>query len=151
NMMPGDVRKVAFTFDVQPQLADNEATISLTVGDRKLREFVNEKVKIPIEPPTQIVKASGAVKAGPQGAMLLPSPDPSARGFGRLAPGTAAPLLAKVGELNKIELGGGRFAFVASRDVASAGAAGAVSFDDVYLHAPPTLEVRAAAMSTRGD
>jgi carboxyl-terminal processing protease len=152
NMMPGDVRRVAFTFDVQQQLTEPEATISLSVGDRDLREFVTEKVKIPVEPPAQISKAGGAVKAGAQGAMILPSPDPSARGFGRLAPGAAAPLVGKVGELDKIDLGGGRFAFVAARDVAAAGAAaGAVAFDDVYLHAPPQLEVHAAAMSTRGD
>ncbi|APR82459.1 Carboxyl-terminal protease [Minicystis rosea] len=153
NMQPGDVRKVAFTFDVQPQLTEPEVSFSLSVGDRDLREFVTEKVKIPVEPATTIAKATGAVKAGPQGAMLLPLPDPGARGFGRLAPGTAAPLVGKVGELDKIDLGGGRFAFVAARDVVSAGAAGGstVPFDDVYLHAPPTLEVRAASMSTRGD
>jgi carboxyl-terminal processing protease len=152
NMMPGDVRRVAFTFDVQQQLAEPEVTVSLSVGDRDLREFVTEKVKIPVEQPAQLSKASGAVKAGAQGAMLLPSPDPGARGFGRLAPGTVAPLVGKVGELDKIDLGGGRFAFVAARDVATAGSAtGTVAFDDVYLHAPPTLEVRAAAMSTRGD
>src|SRR5262249_62360923 len=38
NMNPGSVRKVAFTFDVMPQLADSEATISLSVTDRDLRE-----------------------------------------------------------------------------------------------------------------
>ncbi|MFT3774768.1 MAG: MXAN_5808 family serine peptidase [Minicystis sp.] len=153
NMQPGDVRKVAFTLDVQQQLTEPEVTFSLSVGDRDLREFVTEKVKIPVEPAVQITKATGAVKAGPQGAMLLPTPDPGARGFGRLAPGTAAPLVGKVGELAKIDLGGGRFAFVAAHDVTQAGAAGGstVPFDDVYLHAPPTLEVRSASMSTRGD
>lgn len=152
NMMPGDVRRVAFTFDVQPQLTEPNVTVSLSVGDRKLREFVSEKVKIPVEAPMQVAKTQGAVKAGPQGAMLLPSPDPGARGFGRLAPGTSAPLLGKVGELDKIELSPGRFAFVVARDVAAAGAgAHPVPFDDVYLHAPPTLEVKAAAKATRDD
>jgi carboxyl-terminal processing protease len=152
NMMPGDVRRVAFTFDVQPQLAEPNATFSLSVGDRKLREFVSEKVKIPVEPAMQVAKAQGAVKAGPQGAMLMPSPDPGARGFGRLAPGISAPLLGKVGELDKIELSPGRFAFVAARDVVAAGSgAHPVPFDDVYLHAPPTLEVKAAAKATRDD
>jgi carboxyl-terminal processing protease len=152
NMMPGDVRKVAFTFDVTPLLVDPEATLSLSVGDRDLREFAAEKVKIPVEAPAQLARASGPVKAGPQGATLLPSPDPGARGFGRLAPGTAAALLGKVGDLDKIDLGGGRFAFVAAREVASGGApAGTLSFDDLYLHAPPTLEVKAATMSTRDD
>jgi carboxyl-terminal processing protease len=152
NMMPGDVRKVAFTFDVQPQLADNEATITLSVGDRDLREFVTEKVKIPIEAPAQVTRNAGAVKAGPQGATLLGSPDPGARGFGRLAPGTGAQRVGKIGELDKIDLGQGRFAFVASRELAGGGShAATVAFDDLYQHAPPTLDVKAAAMSTRAD
>ena len=152
NMSPGDVRKVAFTFDVLPALVDQEATLTLSVGDRDLREFVTEKVKIPIAAPAQITRASGAVKAGAQGATLLPSADPGARGFGRLPPGASAALVGKLGELDKIELGGGRFAFVSARDVAPGGAApGTIAFDDLYQHAPPSLDVRAATMSTRGD
>ena len=61
NMMPGDVRKVAFTFDVQQPLADPEATLTLSVGDRDLREFVTEKVKIPIEAPVAL--AHGGTRA----------------------------------------------------------------------------------------
>jgi len=112
NMMPGDVRKVAFSFDVLPSLADAEATLTLSVGDRDLREFTSEKVKLPIEPPLQLTKASGAVKAGPQGAVLLGSPDQGARGFGRLAAGASVGLVGQVGDLDKVDLGGGRFAFL---------------------------------------
>src|SRR5208282_4313879 len=57
NMMPGDVRRVAFTFDVNQQLTEPEATLSLSVGDRDLREIVAEKVKIPIEPPSALTRA----------------------------------------------------------------------------------------------
>jgi carboxyl-terminal processing protease len=143
---------VAFTFDVGQQLAETDATISLSVGDRDLREFATEKVKFPILPPSPVARASGVVKAGPQGATLLPSADAGARGFGRLASGTAATLVGKVGDYDKIELGGGRFAFVAAREVSAGGASsGPVAFDDLYLHAPPSLEVKAAAMSTRDD
>jgi carboxyl-terminal processing protease len=152
NMNPGDVRKVAFTFEVTPALADNEATLSLSVVDRDLIESASEKLKIPVEPPLTVAKASGAVKAGPQGAALLPAPDASARGFGRLPAGASALLIGRVGDFDKVDLGGGRFAFVAEREVsAGAGAAGAVAFDDVYLHAPPTLDVSADAMATRED
>jgi carboxyl-terminal processing protease len=152
NMMPGDVRRVAFTFDVNQQLTEPEATLSLSVGDRDLREIVAEKVKIPIEPSSALTRANGAVKAGPQGATLLPSPDPGARGFGRLSPGTAATLLGRVSDLDKIDLGGGRFAFVAAREVTPGGTpGGTVAYDDLYLHAPPTLDVKSAAMSTRDD
>jgi carboxyl-terminal processing protease len=152
NMQPGDVRRVAFTFDVQPQLTEPEATLSLSVGDRDLREFVSEKVKIPIQAPAQLTRATGAIKVLGQGATLFASPDAGARGFGKLAPGASAVLVGKIGDLDKIELGGGRFAFVAARDVTSGGSPGAaVSFDDIYLHAPPSLEVKSAAMSTRSD
>src|SRR5690606_8936055 len=42
SMTPGDVRDVAFTFDVEPQLAEDEVVLSLSVGDRDLREFASE-------------------------------------------------------------------------------------------------------------
>jgi carboxyl-terminal processing protease len=136
---------------VLPSLAEPEATLSLSVADRDLREFASEKVKIPIEQGLSIARASGAVKAGPQGATLLPSPDPSARGFGRLLPGASVGLVGTIGDINKVSLGNGRFAFVAARDVAPASAAGAASIEDVYLHAPPTIDVRAATMATKDD
>src|SRR6185295_820401 len=96
--------------------------------------------------------ATGAIKVLGQGTMLFASPDAGARGFGKLQPVASAVLLGKVGEMNKIDLGGGRFAFVAARDVTTGGSPGAaLTFDDIYLHAPPSLEVKSAAMSTRGD
>ncbi|MEO5730759.1 MAG: MXAN_5808 family serine peptidase [Byssovorax sp.] len=151
-MAPGDVRRVAFTFDVQQQLTEPEVTFMLSVADSDLREVASEKVKIPIEPALAVQKASGSVKVGAQGAMLLGSPTPGARGFGRLAAGATAALLGTVGDLSKIDLGQGRFAFVATREVAAGGsAAGPPAFDDVYLHAPPTLDVKAATMATKAD
>lgn len=153
NMQPGDVRRVAFTFDVQPQLADKEATLSLSVGDRDLKEFASEKVKIPVEPAVELTKSTGVLKVGSQGAALLPSADAAARGFGRLSPGTLVNLQGKTGEFARIELGAGRFAFVSTKDVAPAngGAAAAVTFEDVYTHAPPMIELRASALATRDD
>src|SRR6267142_3673190 len=59
NMMPGDVRKVAFTFDVGQQLPDNEAKVELSVSDRDLREVASEKIKIPLEAPAQLAAATG--------------------------------------------------------------------------------------------
>ena len=70
---------------MQQQLDGNEATLSRSVGDRDLREFASEKVKMTIEPPLQVQKASGAVKAGPQGALLLASPEAGARSWSGLS------------------------------------------------------------------
>src|SRR5260370_40017542 len=71
NMMPGDVKKVAFTFDVGQQLPDNEAKVELSVSDRDLREVASEKVKIPIEAPAQLCAQADAVKASTSGAVLI--------------------------------------------------------------------------------
>ncbi|AUX46187.1 peptidase S41 [Sorangium cellulosum] len=154
NIKPGDVRKVVFSFDVEPQLSEPEATLSLSVGDRDLREFASEKVKIPIAPRVAIKAGGSAVKAGAGGATLLPSPEANARGFGRLPPGAAVNVLGEApGGFLKIDLGGGRFAFVAPREVTPAGAPApaAVAFEDVYSHAPPTLDIAAAALATTAD
>jgi carboxyl-terminal processing protease len=154
NMKPGDVRKVAFSFDVESQLSEPEATLSLSVVDRDLREGASEKVKIPVLPRVPLTGGGNVVKAGADGATLLPSPDTSARGFGRLAAGTAVKVLGEApGGVLKVELGAGRFAFVASREASPGGTppAAPVAFDDIYSHAPPTLDIASSAMATRDD
>jgi carboxyl-terminal processing protease len=153
NMAPGDVRKVAFTFDVQQQLEGNEASLTLSVGDRDLREFATEKVKIPVLPaPLPITPESGTAKAGPQGASLLASPEPGAMAFGHVAPGEAFRITGKSGEFVKVDIGGGRFAFVPSSEtVPGSTPAATLRFDDIYAKAPPLLEVATAAMATKDD
>jgi carboxyl-terminal processing protease len=153
NMSPGDTRRVAFTFDVQQQLAESEAALTLSVGDRDLREFASEKVKIPVQSAAAVTKATGAVKAGAQGANLLSSPDATAKPFGRLAAGASVGLLGKTNGFEKVDLGGGRFAFVASGEVAAGGGApgGTITFEDIYSHAPPQVDVRTAAMATKDE
>jgi carboxyl-terminal processing protease len=152
NMKPGDVRKVAFSFDVSPQISENEATISLSVTDRDLREAASEKVKIPIESAIAITKEPRAAKVGSAGALLLSEPASNTRAFGKLASGTGVQVLGKAGSYDKIDLGGGRFAFVADADLQSGGSPQAtLAFEDVYSHAPPLLDVKVAAMSTRED
>ena len=63
NMQPGEVKKVAFTFDVESPLADPEAKVELSIADRDLRETVVEKVRMPIAVPTPLSTASGTMKA----------------------------------------------------------------------------------------
>ncbi|WP_050434560.1 MXAN_5808 family serine peptidase [Chondromyces crocatus] len=152
NMQPGDVRRVVFTFDVQPQLTEPEATLTLTVGDRDLREYASEKVKIPVSAPATLAPESGVVKVGTGGAALLDRPDANAHNFGKLGAGAAVKSLARVGGFLKVELGQGRFAFLADKDLTRGGTAPAtVAFEDVYSHAPPMVEVAASEMATRGD
>jgi carboxyl-terminal processing protease len=152
NMAPGDVRRVAFSFDVRKELEDDEAIVMLSVGDRDLREFATEKVKMPIEPPAAVQAASGAKKAVAAGARLL---DRAKEGqpFGRLAGGTSVVVTGRVNGFDRVDLGGGRYAFVAQNELEGGGAAPgkAVAFEDVYSHAPPELRIEAASLSTRAD
>ncbi|MGH7280446.1 MAG: MXAN_5808 family serine peptidase, partial [Polyangiaceae bacterium] len=150
NMAPGETRRVAFTFDVTNELADPEAKMELSIADIDLRESVVEKVRMPVAAPLTIDAASGAVHAKGGGADMLESPEAGARSFGRLPPGTAASLLGKYADFDKIALGKGRFAFVASRDVDSGGSpATTLAFDDTMAHAPPAIELGTPMLTTR--
>lgn len=153
NMMPGDVRRVSFSFDVQPQLAEPEAVISLTVADRDLVEYATEKVKIPVEAPLRFLPFQGALKAGSGGAVLFGSPERKAQtSFGKLAAGSAVNALGKYGSVYKVDLGQKRIAFVSEEEVTPGGAAsGPLAFDDIYSHAPPQVELQVAAMATKDD
>jgi len=151
NMLPGEVRKATFTFDVESSLADTEAKVELTIADSDLREVVSEKIRMPIGNALVLHSASGAVRAKASGAALFDSPEPSARVFGRLEAGTAAAALASAGETTKVALGDGRFGFVRSSEVEphDSAPAGVVSFTDTMRRYPPTIELQPTVAATR--
>lgn len=153
SLAPGDVRRVAFTFDVQPQLDGNEAKVELSIGDRDLREFANEKVKIPVEPPAALVAASGWLTAPEAGAVVVDAPVPNAHPFAKLPAGASVELVARAGAWAKVSLaplGTGRFGFVRADGLAPGSApASPPAIGDVFAHAPPMLDVSAAALATR--
>jgi len=150
NMQPGEVKKVAFTFDVESPLADPEAKVELSIADRDLRETVVEKVKMPIAPPTSLSAASGAMRAKAGGATLFEAPDTSARTFGRLGAGTAVTVQATAGDMTKVSLGDGRFGFVKTAELEQGGAPAAqVPFEEVMRRFPPSIEVQPVALATK--
>jgi carboxyl-terminal processing protease len=149
NMMPGDVREVEFGFDVEPQLQEDEVVLSLSVGDRDLREFASEKVKIPVKPAVAVAAAEGAVTTRSD-ALLLPDALGQGEKFGRVPGGTTFKVLGRVGDRVKVGLGGTRFAFLEGTEVQDGGSpADRVAFETIYGHAPPTLDVQASSMATR--
>jgi len=150
NMMPGETRKVAFTFDVEPQLTDPEAKVELSITDRDLRETVIDKIRIPVANPLAVQPGSGAMHARAQGAELLEAPEAGARVIGRLPAGSAAAVTGTVPDYVKLALGGGRFAFARTREVEAGGAPGAtVAFEDTMAHAPPAIELSPVQLATR--
>ncbi|RYE81095.1 MAG: PDZ domain-containing protein [Myxococcales bacterium] len=152
DMAPGESRRVAFTFDVQPALEENEFKVELSVGDRDLREVASEKIKVAVEPAGKVEPMSGVVKpTGGDGAMLFESPSAAARAFGKLPASGALRAVGRSGDFVKVELPRGRFAFVARKDVADGGtpSTGDTPFEDLLLRSPPQVEFKAAALATR--
>lgn len=151
NMAPGDVKRMAFTFDVQPQLDGNEAKVELSIIDQDLRESVVEKVRLPIAPPSDATgAATGAMKAKAQGAALLDAPDAAGRTFGKLPAGTAATAMGVYNGYVKLNLGANRFAFARQTDLDAGGTVAAtVPFEDAMIHAPPALEITPPELATR--
>ncbi|MCC6646814.1 MAG: PDZ domain-containing protein [Polyangiaceae bacterium] len=151
NMQPGDTRRVAFTFDVQPAVEGAELKLELSVADRDLREIATEKLKLLIEPAAPVTPLSGGAKARDAGALLVESPSAAPRPFGKLAAGTVAKVLGRSGEFLKIELGKARFGFVKEADVELGAPAPAepAAFEDLLQRSPPLVEVAPAALATR--
>ncbi len=150
NMMPGDTKRVAFTFDIEQQLVDQEAKVELSISDRDLRENVVEKVRMPLVDAATITASNGTQRAKTNGASLAQSPEVGSRVFGKLGGGTAVNVVGTVGEFAKVNLGANRFAFVRSAELESGGAvAGNVAFEDAMAHAPPLVDVSAPVLATR--
>ena len=150
NMMPGETRRVAFTFDIDPSLTDPEAKVQLTIRDDDLREEVDEKVRIPIVDPLTVTAASGTQHAHSTGADLTNEPDAGGRVFARLQPGAAVQVLGTAGGYVKVSLGDGRFAFAKASDLDSGGTPSAtIALDDAMEHAPPAVEIPQPQLATR--
>jgi len=147
NLGPGEMRKLAFTFDVDSRLKDNEAKVELSIADRDLRESVVEKVRMPIVEASPIAAANGVVHPKPGGATLYESAD--GRSCGRISDKFALTSLGKVGDYVKIDLGESRFGFVRSNEIEAGGTAAPVTVDDTFQRMPPALEFAPVALAVR--
>jgi carboxyl-terminal processing protease len=149
NMMPGDTRRLSFTFDVQPGLADPEAKVELKLRDEDLQEQVVEKVRIPLMDAVAVTQSGGVMQAK-SGADLVNEPDANGRVFARLPAGGAATVLGTANGYVKLGLGDGRFAFAKASELSSGGSPAAqVALEDAMAHAPPALEITAPQLATR--
>jgi len=152
NMQPGEMRSVVFTWTVQNP-KEQEIAVELTVADRDLGKFATEKIKIPIEPATPMVADRGVSKVTRAEASLVESLRPNARLFGSIPEGKLVRRLGRHGDMIKIDLGANRFAFVpaaALSDAPGATAPDAISFDAVFSHSPPAIELAPATLVVRG-
>ncbi len=153
NMMPGDVRRVAFSFDVTKTLKDAEAVLSLSVGDRDLNEIAREKVKIPIEAQASLTAADEVKVAGSKGATLVDAPRADAKSFGLIPAGTAVKVVGRSDGFDKVKVTETRYAFVSASELAAGEGKPAMPlpFDDLYMLSPPELKLDTSQLSTRSS
>lgn len=180
NMVPGEERRVRFTFDVQQALKDVEAKVQLAIRDADLRETASERVVMPIRPALTVPKASGTFKAESAPIGLFESPSLASKPFGQLPKdgvlGVTGGVAAGGADWLRLDLGGGRFAFaqksagklgtgtvpppkpakaVSSSAAKANGAAPPTAFaqtwTDILSHSPPAIEVEALDLVTRTD
>jgi carboxyl-terminal processing protease len=180
NMVPGEERRVRFTFDVQPALKDVEAKIQLAIRDADLRETASERVVMPIRPPLTVAKATGTFKAETAALGLFEYPSVASKPFGQLPKdgilGVTGGVAASGSDWLRLDLGSGRFAFAQksggklgtgtapkpqpAKAISSSSAKGkdaapptafAQAWTDLLSHSPPAIEVEALDLVTRTD
>jgi carboxyl-terminal processing protease len=151
DMKPGEVRQVAMTFDVLDQLAENFAKLELSVVDRDLKVISNEKLQLPVtKHGLSITAASGAATLA-ELAPVRGQPANAARIVGEIAKGSIVEKVGVFGEYTKVKVDGDRFGFVETRLLRDGGGAPKVAFTPLLSRSPPMLEVKPAALATRGD
>jgi len=153
-MKPGEEKEVAFTLDVLPALKESELLLELSVVDRELGVFSSEKLEIPIfgKRASRTGKAKKAVVAAKVKAPIFEAPQKGADVVGHLKVGTELSSTAEFGAFRRVDLGGTRFGFVLASDFkAGSTASKELSWEPLLSRSPPRLEVKTAALSTRGD
>jgi carboxyl-terminal processing protease len=151
NMKPGELRNVAFTFDVLDSLADNLVNVELSVVDRDLKVISSEKLKLPVaKSPLSVQAANGRVQATAV-APLRGQPLGAAPSVGELDKGAVLERLGTFGPFTKVNLGDDRFGFVETQKVRDAAGPVHVGFKPLLSHSPPLLEVTPGKLATRDN
>ncbi len=121
SMMPGEERQVAFTFRVDPsyRATEREVKLELQIEDEDLREYVTQKIVLPIGTPLSVTAERGAWIAGPD-ARAFESAAADARAVARFTAGVRLPISARSGELFRVDLGANHWGWVRRADQGTA-------------------------------
>jgi carboxyl-terminal processing protease len=150
NLKPGDVREVAFTFDVLSELKENFVKLELSIADRDLSVVSAEKLTLPVtRTPIHVAGASGAVLAEGKKVAVRGQPQAAAPVVGDLVMGSVVERMGNVGQFTKVRLSGERFGFVETSLVKDAQRPPKFAFAPFLSHSPPVLEVKSGVLATR--
>jgi carboxyl-terminal processing protease len=149
NMMPGDAREVAFTFDVLDNLAENLVKMELSVADRELGVVSSEKLAIPVSSGGLSIRPEKGTVTATAKASVRVQPLVESRIVGKLDQGSVLEQLGTFGDFAKVSLGGSRFGFVERKDLRSSGGPQRAKFEPALSRSPPMLEVSPGTLATR--
>lgn len=161
NVMPGEERRVAFTFRVNETFSERELKLELDIEEHDLRDVTVQRIRVPIEREALPVTAQSGVFTAARDIELREQPLPAARVVLRAPAGVAMPILGASGDFVRVDVGAGRPAWVLRTDggarVPGATAPGA-RLSYVLHNSPPLIEtdglqnlsVRGASVTLRG-
>jgi carboxyl-terminal processing protease len=161
NVMPGEERRVAFTFRVNETFSERELKLELNIEEHDLRDVTVQRIRVPIEREALPVTAQSGVFTAAREIELREQPLPAGRVVLRAPAGVAMPILGASGDFVRVDVGAGRPAWVLRTDggarVPGATAPGA-RLSYVLHNSPPLIEsdalqnlsVRGATVTLRG-
>jgi carboxyl-terminal processing protease len=149
-LAPDETKTFSFVYEVGPAFRGDEYQLELAVGDSTLGESVTDKIKIKVASAGAAPEAaSGTVTTQRDDVLLREAPGDGALVVGRVAKGAGFKVTGRSGTFTRVDLDGGRSAFVASADVKAGGTAAArPAFKPEWQVTPPVLTVSAPTLTT---
>jgi carboxyl-terminal processing protease len=151
NIGPGQTKQVAFDFEVQPELQDDQVQLELAVADQTVHEYVNEKLKFPVAAAGKApVAASGLVQALKDHTELRSAPAADAPVVGYAAKQATFKMTGKSadGAWDRVEIEAGRPAFVMANAVKAGGSSKAGGFEPMWMVSPPVMALNPTSLET---
>jgi carboxyl-terminal processing protease len=139
-MQPGEERVVEFTFEVLQDFEREEAKLEVSVADTDLREYVTEKIDIPIVEPGSAPSARSGQVTLEDGATVREAADSHSELVARVrGGGLRVDAQAESDGWIRVDLGDGRPGWV-DDDAVGSGSGGRLRWH--VNHMPPRLEVQ---------
>ena len=151
NMMPGEERRVAFTFDVAPTFREEELKLELVVEDEDLREVTSQKLRVPIAPAAPPVAAATGGFVAAADLELRESPAADARVVLRAPAGSSFAVTAQSGDWVRVDAVDGRPGWALRAQGSGRATNGPRAITYVLHNSPPLIETSGAVtLAVRG-
>ena len=151
NMRPGEVRRGRFTVEVLPSYQEEEFRLEMSVADVELREFISERLEVPVLPEGPSPTADDRTIRLAEDTVVLESTGRGSRRVGTLAAGSTVHVVGKMDGHLKVELPDHAFGFVPESAGQPATGRAAPRLRETMRHSPPAIALEAVPLETRSD